>query len=292
MARVAGESPRTARYVKLSPPGTDDPVILCCEVAGEGPPVLLVPGLGDTVWVWRRLTPALETAYRVCAVEPRGHGRSASPAGPYTLGEMAADLAGLAERLGLARPVIIGHGLGAQAALVLAIDRPALPAALVLIGADTGPPEGEARHSLAERMARAAAGDMGAAYRTRKAAGREPRGMRPRERAELHRIFLRNTPSGYAASCAAALGAPDLAARLEEVACPVLALAGELDAGLHAAARRLAGGIPRCEAVVVEGAGHYVQLDRAEAFGALLSDFLRKHNLASALRSGPDAARH
>jgi pimeloyl-ACP methyl ester carboxylesterase len=104
--------------------------------------------------------------------------------------------------------------------------------------------------------------------------------MTPKARAEHHRLFLRNAPRGYAAALEAALGGPDLTGRLEELRCPVLAVAGEKDAGGPEAARRLAGATPGGEAVVVEGAGPFVQLDRPEALLALLEGFFRKHRLS------------
>ena len=189
MARIAGASPRAARYLKLSPRGSDDPVILCCEISGRGPWVILVPGLGDTVWAWRKLVPALETSHRVAAPEPRGHGRSASPGGPYTLEELAGDLGRLAREIGAERPILVGQGLGGRAALLLGLERPELPAALVLIGTDPSPPGGEAREALLAQRGHAARGDMKAAYRDRKAAGAHPRGMTPKERAE-YRAFI------------------------------------------------------------------------------------------------------
>jgi pimeloyl-ACP methyl ester carboxylesterase len=280
MARVAGESPRTARYFKLSPPGTLDPVILCCEISGEGPWVVLVPGLGDTVWVWRCLMPFLETGHRVAAVELRGHGRSASPAGPYTLEGLAGDLGGLTAALGARRPILIGQGLGGRAALLLALERPELPAALVLIATDPAPPQGAAREALLAQRAHAARGDMQATYKVRKAAGALPRGMTPRERAEHHRLFLRNAPRGYAAALEAELGGPDLTGRLAGLRCPVLAVGGEREASGPEAARRLARAVPGGETVVVEGAGSFVQLDRPEALQALLEGFFRKHRLS------------
>ncbi|MDP7386100.1 MAG: alpha/beta fold hydrolase [Nitrospinota bacterium] len=281
MSRLAGESPRVARFIKFSPPGTDEPVILCCEVTGKGPPLVLVPDLGDTVWAWRHLIPQFQARLRIIAVEPRGAGRSSSPAGPYTLPDLAGDLGRLAEGLQINKPIFVGHGLGGQAALTLAIEHPGLPAALVLAGAGTGsPPEG-LRGAVQERMRCAERKDMRAAFQARKAEGRDPRGMTPRERAEYHRIFLQTDPAGHAASCAAALNAPDLTARLPEVGCPTLVLVGEKDAQQHESARRLAEGIPGCEAAEVEGAGHFAQLDRAEAFYALVEGFLRKHGLIS-----------
>ncbi len=277
MVRLAGESPRTARYVKLSLPEIADPVILCCEIVGDGPPVVLVPGLGDTVWVWRRLIPYLQHHHRVTAVELRGHGRSASPFGPYSVKDMAEDLALLAQKLNIREATFIAQGLGARAAMTLAAEKPDIVSALVLVGAETGPPTVSARGSLVGRMEHAARGDMQATYKIRKGEGREPRGMSSRERAEHHRIFLRNSSAGYNAACYAELSSPDFSARLGEIRCPVLAVAGELDPDRLADAERMTESIPDCESIIVAGAGHFVQLDQTETFHALLDEFFRKH---------------
>lgn len=279
MVRVAGESSRTARYLNLSRAGADDPVIICYEAAGDGTPILCVPGLGDTGWVWRKIIPTLTSMHRVVAMEPRGHGRSSSPKGKYTLADLAGDVGGIIARLNLNRPVLIGHGLGARAALLLAIEQPRLPGALILIGAGASPAARSVRRGVAERIHLAEAGEMHEAYRNRKSEGREPRGMTPRERAEHHRLFLRGDPSGYASAGYAELLAPDLTERLNEVSCPALALTGEEDPEYHEDARILSAGIRGCESILIEGAGRYAQLDRPEAVLALIHEFFRKHQL-------------
>lgn len=279
MVRIAGESSRTARYLNLSRAGVNDPVIICYEAAGDGTPVLCVPGLGDTAWVWRKIIPTLASMHRVIIMEPRGHGRSSSPPGKYTLAEMAGDIGDLAARLGLNRPVLIGHGLGARAALLLAIERPRLPGALVLISTGAAPAAKSVRRGVAERIHLAEAGEVQEAYRNKKSEGREPRGMTPRERAEHHRLFLRNDASGYASAGYAELLAPDLTERLGEVSCAALALTGEEDPEYHEDAQTLSTGIRDCESFLIEGAGRYAQLDRPEAALALIHDFFRKHQL-------------
>lgn len=280
MVRIAGESPRTARYIKLSPPGKDDPIILCCEIAGEGPPIVLVPGLGDTVWVWRHLIPFLHPHHRVTALELRGHGRSASPYGPYFMEEIVQDISLLLDKLNFPSATFIAQGFGARAALILAVERPEIASALILIGPETGAPTAAVRTSLIERMKQASRGDMRSAYKTRKSAGLDPRGMSSQERAEHHRLFLRNSPSGYAAACSAELNAADLSGRLGVIACPVLSVVGELDPDHLENAKQMAETIPDCETVIVEGAGHFVQLDQRDSFHTLIEDFLRKHNLS------------
>ena len=282
MVRVAGESSRKARYLNLSRAGTDDPVIICYEAAGDGTPVLCVPGLGDTTWVWRKIVPTLTSMHRVIVMEQRGHGRSSCPPGKYTLADMAGDIGAVAARLGLNRPVIIGHGLGARAALMLAIEQPGLPGALILIATGAAPAAKSVRRGVAERIHLAEASEMQEAYRNKKSESREPRGMTPKERAEHHRLFLRGDPSGYASAGYAELLAPDLTERLNEVACPALVITGEEDPEYHEDVQTLSAGIPRCESLIIEGAGRYAQLDRPEAVLALIHDFFRKHHLSVA----------
>ena len=214
-----------------------------------------VPGLGDTAWVWRKIIPTLTSMHRVVVMEPRGHGRSSNPPGKYTLTEMAGDIGDIIARLRLNRPVLVGHGLGARVALLLAIEQRRLPGALILIGAGAAPAAKSVRRGVAERIHLAEAGDMQEAYRNRKSEGREPRGMTPRERAEHHRLFLRNDPSGYASAGYAELLAPDLTERLDEVACPALVLTGEKDPEHHVDAQTLSAGIPRLRVVSHRGGG-------------------------------------
>ena len=279
MVRIANESSRTARYLNISRAWADDPVIICYETTGDGTPILCVPGLGDTAWVWRKIVPTLSSMHRVIAMEPRGHGRSSSPRGKYTLTDMASDIGNVATRLGAKPPILIGHGLGGRAALLLAIEQPRLPAALLLIATGAAPAAKSVRRGIAERIHLAEAGDMHEAYKNRKNEGKEPRGMSPRERAEHHRLFMRNDSSGYASAGYAELLAPDLTDRLGEISCPVLALTGEYDPEYHEDVQTLSAKIPLCESVLIEGAGRHVHLDKPDGVLALIQDFFRKHHL-------------
>jgi len=104
------------------------------DVAGDGPLVLLVPGMGDLRATYRFLAPALvEAGYHVATSDLRGHGGSDPTFGSYGDVETAGDLVALIEALG-GPAVIVGNSMGAGAAAYVAAERPELVSALVLVG--------------------------------------------------------------------------------------------------------------------------------------------------------------
>ncbi|CAA9569984.1 MAG: hypothetical protein AVDCRST_MAG88-2239 [uncultured Thermomicrobiales bacterium] len=89
-------------------------------------PLVLLHGFPQTWLIWRLVLPTLMARHHVVAVDLRGYGDSAKPpaAAGYDKGTMAADIHELVVRLGLTRPVIIGHDRGARVARRYALDHP------------------------------------------------------------------------------------------------------------------------------------------------------------------------
>jgi pimeloyl-ACP methyl ester carboxylesterase len=104
-------------------------------VGGEGPPVVLVHGLGGAAGNWVDVAPALARRFRVLVPDLPGHGLSTPLAGATTLNPYAERLADVADAEGLAETVLVGHSLGALVSLRLAVTRPERVTALVLAGA-------------------------------------------------------------------------------------------------------------------------------------------------------------
>ena len=118
MVKIAGQSPRIAKFFRVGELENNISTIICCEISGNGTPLILIPGLGDTVWVWRKIIPFIENKYKVFALEQRGHGRSSSPIGPYKGEDFKNDLYKLIQHNGIESPILIGHGFGALSSLV------------------------------------------------------------------------------------------------------------------------------------------------------------------------------
>ena len=103
------------------------------ESRGTGAPLLVLAGLGLDVSEMGTLTGPLAARFRVIAADNRGAGRSANPPGPYSIEQMAADVAGLMDRLELPRAHVLGMSLGGRIAMALALAEPARVNRLVLV---------------------------------------------------------------------------------------------------------------------------------------------------------------
>src|ERR671929_1061218 len=80
--------------------------------AGEGPPVLLIHGYGDTADGWRRVIPGLLEGHRVVAVDVPPFGRSGDPGVARLLDFYKPFFPELLERLDVRCATVIGHSLG------------------------------------------------------------------------------------------------------------------------------------------------------------------------------------
>ena len=103
-------------------PSTTKRVAVSFTRTGEGPPLLLVHGLGSHQQVWQPLLPELESRFDVINVDLPGHGHAPrlAPGSPATPEALAAELAKLLDDLGVVRPHVVGSSLGGWIALELA----------------------------------------------------------------------------------------------------------------------------------------------------------------------------
>lgn len=110
----------------------DDPEVAYIDV-GEGPEtLLLVHGLASNAGFWRYNIPELAEHYRVVAVDLPGYGRSEKGAYPYTMSFFADVLDRLIDRLDLGPVYYVGHSMGGQIGITLALQHPEQVEELIL----------------------------------------------------------------------------------------------------------------------------------------------------------------
>ncbi len=103
------------------------------EQAGRGPGMLLLHGLGNDVRIWEGLIPLLSPHFTLTALDLRGSGRSSKPTAPFTLKEMAGDVAAVLPQLGADPVTLLGFSMGGTIALELATSCPERIARLILV---------------------------------------------------------------------------------------------------------------------------------------------------------------
>jgi pimeloyl-ACP methyl ester carboxylesterase len=236
------------------------------DVTGQGPLVLLVPGMGDLRSTYRFLVPELVAAgYTAVTADLRGHGESDIGFTSYGDVDTAADLAALLEALG-SPAVVVGNSMAAGSAAYLAVEHPDLVRGLVLVGPFVRDPRTSAVQRLMMRVGMAAplAATTWKAYLPRLYAGRRPDDFD----AQLARVIASFRRPGYAKafSLTTRTTHAPVEARLADVSAPTLVIMGELDPDFPdpaAEARWIADRV-NGEVHLVPEAGHYPHAQRPD----------------------------
>ena len=245
---------------------------LYCEEHGAGEPLLLITGFTISAAVFEPVLDRYAERFRCIVYDNRGAGRTRAPRRPTAMPELAADAAGLLERLGVHSAHVYGLSMGGMVAQELALRFRERVRGLVLGGTTPGgalaprPGPGGRRDPRGRpRRAGALAGAVLAGVPPRAArAGRELVGTSPRPAARPPRSARRRWPRRLHA-----------VSRLGRLRAPTLVMHGECDALAPLAnARVLAARIPDAELAIVPGAGHAYALERPETSYRLLTAWL------------------
>jgi pimeloyl-ACP methyl ester carboxylesterase len=252
--------------------------VLHVEVEGEGPAVVLLHGLGGSARNWRPQARALRDGFRVALPDVRGHARSEAPDAPaaYVPERFVADLGRVLDHLGAGRAVVGGLSMGAGIALRFALAHPERVRGLVLAAFPPGAADGRQRSwalAFAEAIEREGLEAAGARYAWGPESGLDPAAAR------LARLgFLEHAPHAIAHTLRGLLAVQptvaEIAGELARLDVDALVLVGAADPVSRRPCEALARALPRAELVVVEGAGHVVNLEARERTNAALRSFL------------------
>ena len=253
------------------------------EVAPARPEgaLLLLCGLGSKRQGWYRQLPELGRHFRTLALDPRDVGDSDPAGGPYTIGDLAEDVHGLARALGIQRASLVGISMGGFVSLELALRHPDLVAKLVLVVTSAGGPThvstspeimrllmpGDAEVETGEGARRVCAAVAAPGF-----AERHPEEMETFVEIARHRPMTRDA---YLRQLQASRG-HDVTIRLREIDAPTLVMHGEVDPLVPVQnGRNLAERIPGARLIVYPDAGHIPEVERYEEFNRDLLAFLQ-----------------
>jgi pimeloyl-ACP methyl ester carboxylesterase len=103
------------------------------QMEGSGPPLLLLHGIAGSSRTWRDVIPRLADRFTVIAPDLMGHGQSEKPIGDYSLGAFASGIRDLLEVLSIDRITVVGQSFGGGVAMQLAYQHPERCERLVLV---------------------------------------------------------------------------------------------------------------------------------------------------------------
>ena len=250
------------------------------ELRGAGSPLTLVEGIGYASWMWFRQVGPLSAYHRLLIYDNRDVGNSQRTPVPYTVRDMAADLAGLLDALGIARTHLLGISMGGFVAQEFALAYPERLDHLILACTAFG---GSHMVPIPQETQRLMVPDV-----SLPPAQRIPRAMAPAfasgfadSHAELLDSIVRmrlasiQAPDAWLRQ-AQAVATFDTSTRLGAIAAPTLILHGDADRVVPVQnARLLAERLPHADLRILSGGGHLVFIEQAENFNQAILDFLR-----------------
>jgi len=104
------------------------------RIAGDGPAILLIHGIGDNSSTWESVQTKLAQRFTVIAPDLLGHGKSDKPRADYSVAAYANGMRDLLAVLNIERVTIVGHSLGGGVTMQFAYQYPQLVERIVLVG--------------------------------------------------------------------------------------------------------------------------------------------------------------
>lgn len=240
---------------------------------GQGrAPLVLLPGITSPAVSWEFVAERLASRNDVYVVDNRGRGLSqGGPTLGYRLDDYAADTEGLIRAIGLERPAIVGHSMGARIALRLAARVPSVIGKLVLVDPPvSGPGRRPYPMALDVYLKSLDAVSRGLGYD-------EMKKILPwsDEHLELRMEWLPSCDPTAIIESHKSFHEEDIHRDLPKISADTLLLYAEKGGTVSDAdADEIASAIPNCRKQRIDGAGHMIPWDQLDAFVAAVQKFL------------------
>jgi len=246
----------------------------------DKPPVLLLAGLGGTGRSWGPLVERFARDYFVVLPDQRGTGLSTHADGGYTISQLGADMAALVEHQGVGAMHVAGTSTGGAIGQAMALDHPATVRSLTM-ASSFAHLDAFARREFLLRRKLMAESDPHTVYSCYALFLFSPQYTRDHPETVagwIDYVAAQPAERGIALKRIDMILAHDIRPRLREIRQPTLVLCGDGDFCTPPAhSREIAEAIAGCEMVTIEGAGHFVHLEREEQFFAAMDAFLKRY---------------
>ena len=262
------------------------------DVAGDGPLVVLAPGMGTLRAFYTELAGRLVAAgYRVAKTDLRGHGESDTGWPSYSRTDTADDMLALVRELGGGPAILVGNSFAGGSATIAAAKAPELVTAIVEIAPFTRPPKldigalaSNARYRKGALLLLATGITGGRGVWQRYLEHAFP-GTKPASYARLVAAVNANLSEPGRMRAVQRMGmsqAKDAAAELMSIRCPALVIMGTLDSDWSdppAEANGIVAAMPAGlgSVAIIDGAGHYPHTQFPDETAGVITSFLAEH---------------
>jgi len=247
------------------------------ESYGKGFPIVFLHPFSTNGNIWHFQTFNFARTHQCVIIDERGHGRSDKPQQGYAIPEMAADVLAVLDELHIDKAVFVGNSIGGILTMQINLDAPHRVVGNVIISSGTnlgaGFPPG-AMAAFQQDLVGAFSGLMD------NAVGSRTKRERPEVLDLIKGYFLaeQNFPQRVFLTAA---GDPNglfnwnITARLKDIRKPTIVFAGEDDQATPVASNKLlADNIPGAQLRVLNGIGHFYEIERPDDFSRDLRQFV------------------
>lgn len=217
------------------------------EVYGEGEPLLLLHGNGQSIADFAKQIPELSKHYKVIAADTRMQGQSGDDGTRLSYDLFAEDAHALLDKLKIRQAHVLGWSDGGNTGLILAGKYPDRVKSLMVMGANLNPDTTSVKPEVIA------------------AVHEELKKLKPGENEQVRRLMTMLIEEPHITI-----------AQLGNIRCPVLVMAGSDDLIRDEHTRLIASSIPHGELHIFEKATHYIPVEDAERFNRTVLDFLKK----------------
>jgi 3-oxoadipate enol-lactonase len=252
------------------------------DESGAGHPLIFMSGLASTRMGWWKQIEPFAKKFRVINLDNRDAGDSALGTGPYTIADMAEDIAGVVKNLNLGRAHIVGISMGGMIAQELAIRHPDLVDKLVLVSTTAGGPTGvNAKPEIAALLMRNEGEDIETRVR-RTFTAIAGEGYMAKHPEDLDQIVKNSVAKPMSlesyqrqlGACIVHFG-KGTTERLAQITAPTLVVHGDYDPLIpYPNGKYLAEHIKGAQLATYPGVGHLSPIEASERFNRELIEFL------------------
>lgn len=244
----------------------------------DGQVLVLSNSLASALAMWDPQVPSLTGAgYRVLRYDSRGHGQSATPPGPYTMEQLAADVIGLMDNLDIQRAHFCGLSIGGMVGQMLGTHHGDRLISLTLCDTAAQMPPREMWDDRIKAVRAAGIASLVDGLADLRIT-RSGQARLPAEAKQVRDMILGTSVEGFC-GCCAAIRDMDQRASIRAIATPTRIIVGDQDVPTPVAESQfIHGQVTASTLTVIPDAAHHSNQEQAEAFNAALLGHLEAHS--------------